>query len=149
MSFVKQSKSILFKERYYSISYKLNFILNYNLFKVVKSEYKLYNSICQHKFILDLVITNKVQYNYYSILEPITYIKRDKTTYQFYKYQLLHRDDGPAYIKFNKNKRCEKYYQYGYLIKHLKYKNDILVRDDHYENGWYTYNSGIQIDYLI
>lgn len=134
-------KSILYKSKYYSISYKLNFILKAKLFKKENRWYKnnnlvpsLSNHFCdilqtQDKFILDMIIYVNIE----SYMTRIYYVYYGK----------LHRDNGPAVIEYNKNYcvREIQYYQHGKLHRDngpgeiTCYPNNQIASIAYYQHG--------------
>lgn len=133
-----QFKSALFKERYYCISYKLNFIFNSNLFKITRREYKLDNveykdnvvkkgkrsGCCYNKFIFDKMMI-KTSHG---------------TTYTYFNE--LHNLDGPAYLSVYKS--IQRYYHYGnarmYKPYFISYFKNGLIEQEKYRFDNYEYD---------
>lgn len=157
-------KSILFKGKYYPISFKLNYILRSCLFKVSKSKYPIYNEefvksqydkmICYDKFILsNFKLTTRVSnciIKYYlsherklhRINKParVCYQNKIKRTEAYYEDGKYHRLDGPSLIEYDRRGRRR------FEIYHLNDKK-------HRINGpayiMYFENKIIQEDYFI
>lgn len=133
MSILKNSiKSILFKTKYYSISYKLNFICNLNLFKQDVRIYKPNTMYTYYnKFILDRYIVRHQDNNnsiekYYYMAKPhrdnkpaVIRYKGDKVMYEaYYQNGLRHRDNGPAIVYYRDDGTIliGEYYKFGYEV---------------------------------
>lgn len=145
-------KSVLYKRKYYAISFKLNFLLKSNLFK---EENKLYNirhsrdifnftiRNTHDKFILNRLIfhNNNSSMIYYTLYGRIhrnnkpaylNYYNNRLITEKYYQFNLLHREDGPAIIKYYSNGKieCEEYY-----IDGEQHREDGPAEIEYYENG--------------
>lgn len=94
----QQFKSMLFKTKYYSISYKLNFILKSSLFKVDNKEYNLSYDITKLKCYDNFIHSSKCKLILYDkfIFRDMIIIYDNQVL--FYQYNKLHRDKGPAVI---------------------------------------------------
>lgn len=127
-------KSILFKEKYYAISYKLNFISKSNLFKKYQSktinqvDNKITYTTRYNKFIYAKVKVVSIEgnykhVNYYSNDQlhrsnrpaRVVYYDNCVILQQYYKYGKVHNDNGPAIICHYRNGMIKliEYYQHG------------------------------------
>lgn len=110
-------KSVLYKRKYYCISYKLNFILSSTLFKQETTKYKLNNIILKKRYRIrsrDYNITTYDRFIFNTI--KITIIEGCLKSKRYYKQDKLHRDDKPAI----------KNYLSGVIILEAYYKNNKL-----------------------
>lgn len=136
-------KSLLFKEKYYCISYKLKFILKSNLSEIRDTNCKLITSkediIYMHSNSKFAFVTRKqmITFDEYESLEYYQYNKLhredDKPTailycegkikyIRFLKNGYLHREsDKPSIIEFDENEN---------IIEVSYYKNDLCHRDN-------------------
>lgn len=116
-------KSILYKERYYAISFKLNYILKSNLFKIHRREYTFKRKkniiMCYNQFVFDKLMIRKkdvIEHLFFNKLHNdngpavIEYYDGEIYKKQYYQNGKLHRDNGPAIIEFYGTYKCEKYY---------------------------------------
>lgn len=93
MSIVKNCKFILYKEKYYAIAYKLNFIFNLKLSVYNKRKYKFkcYSLCLKHRLIVDKYYFISTKY-----VKNMKYVNRRLIVY--FKYNKCHRDNKPAKI---------------------------------------------------
>lgn len=107
-----QFKSILFKRKYYAISFKLNYIMKSNLFKHRREKNIVNTDIdIDKKDNVVCVIPKQI-----TLYDRFIFAKlKIRTKYVLlYKYfGKLHRDNKPAYIIFSPNGEI-KYKQYYY-----------------------------------
>lgn len=157
-----QFKSILFKERYYSISFKLKFILKSNLnvspntqcnFKSeVLLDMNMYDYttifISRSKFMLDKFIAyynNTIDYHDNNYLDETTkypHTNLFRTCEQYLRDGFLHRDDKPADIEYRSNGdvMIEMYYSFGNLHRDdnpaciVYHDNKKIYREEYYQN---------------
>lgn len=114
MSFYNNFKSILFKTKYYPISFKLNYILSSNLFKLDNKEYRFEDAIITKK----LCISNDeyvIAFNKFILDKMKVILNRDNIkTESYYVNFKMHRDNEPAYLEYKNDVICYKvYYQNG------------------------------------
>lgn len=130
-------KSILFKGKYYPISYKLNFILSSNLFVLRREKNTItYNKdIKMHNIGVSIKCKQIVCYNKFIL----TNLKIRTDNYKLYIYYLkLHRINKPAIILYDgKNISMEYYYQHGELHRLngpaiIKYKKGEIKKEIFY-----------------
>lgn len=106
------TKSLLYKTKYYSISYKLSFITKCN-FKIHRGKYKIDNVEFkgdQTKIIQD----NNSVICYNPFVFDYLFVKSHNKQYYIYC-NLFHRTDGPAIVEYDNNGdvKYEYYFQYG------------------------------------
>lgn len=127
-----QFKSITYKRKYYSISFKLNFILSSTLFKVEDKEYKMKDEKNHIMFrgivsvVYDRFIFNKVVY--------CRYLNNDNTRIEYhYEYDNHHSSNNLAnYFVFENNIKIVE----GYYINNLCHREeDKPAIIQYYEDG--------------
>lgn len=121
-------KSILFKEKYYSISFKLKFILKsnlnirYNNNYIFRSKAYKYPIYCKSKFLFDkFKCVNKSEY----IIQYYTYGKHENGNDK-------HESDKPATIKYYSNGNVE--YKI-WCLNGIMHRKDKPARIKYYING--------------
>lgn len=125
-------KSLLYKQKYYPISFKLKYILSSNL--NIKERYINYSALqLNHmrsdkikfysKFLFDKIKVWReytvFYYEYFNLIKKIEYYKNQVRRKAYYRNGLLHRDNKPAYIEYDFNGRLiiKESYQNGMKTK--------------------------------
>lgn len=131
MSFYNSTKSILYKRKYYSISFKLSFITKFNL------KYKKEGVICSKlneklNISNDILITDR--FNFRKIIHSTTY------GYTYYLFLKKHRDNKPASVVKKDNVLQLSFYQNDKIHRdnkpaYIEYVDEVLFIKSYYENG--------------
>lgn len=158
----RQFKSILYKVKYYAISFKLNFILSKDKFKITKDKIKGKYITQDEDVILSMRCRPCVYYNKFILFKFTIVTKHYK---EYYEYGRCHRDNKPAYIEYENNKIVvEQYYVNGKLHRHNQpaiiqyYSNGNVQRKGYYINNmrhridkpadiWYYKDGNVKTEY--
>lgn len=153
MDLKNQSKSLLFKERYYPISFKLSFISKSNFIQNRDNKYIFHNKLVSYikpkadiktsnKFILDnLIIISKYSkcyrwgFKYHRLNKAafIMYHKNGNIKHEEYCiYDKFHRENGPAIIDYYENGNIQ---SKKYLINDKFFRLNKPAIISYYENG--------------
>lgn len=155
-------KSILYKERYYPISYKLKFILSSNLNISHTRTIHTTHIIFRSKFLFDKLVVYKSNAMYYhdnNCLDKTTkypQVNLSRTSEYYLRDNQLHRDNKPAYIEYDNNKvTIIAYYQFGEMHNcngpaFVRYDKDGSIRNQlYYYKGRETRKNDIVLQRII
>lgn len=122
-------KSILFKTKYYPISYKLKFILKSNL-----SLFHISKCVIPTPKILNLTYYITYAKNRF-VFKNIKCVNNSENTTRYYEFNKLHRDNKPAVVNYYSTQLLGYYTRYK--IRFIKYdhKGRVLNFVEYYQNG--------------
>lgn len=128
MSLYNNFKSILFKQKYYCISYKLNYILKSNLFTPTTGLVTFHNPRLMRTIFINC---NEIQSYHKFILNKLILIhtKNGRRKSELHKLDdRVYRDDGPALIFYHKNGTIKSKYYFEKKHCNLSYETIIFVQ---------------------
>lgn len=145
-------KSIIYKKKYYALSFKLNFIFKLDLFKYDKTKIQILSSQLKDngERIFDVIafnkfLINKVKYSFLRGDRIIHHYMKNNKAYKGISYKngklcmisywrdgIDHKLDGPSLIKYYENGQVEymRYHLFG-----MRHRLDGPGETGYYENG--------------